>query len=77
MAPWLATTYGIYLLAGCCWLPVVWLQIQMRNIAKDCAEKRMALPARYHLYFKWWFSLGWPAFIGLIVIFYLMVTKPA
>ncbi|MBB4861173.1 putative membrane protein, partial [Novosphingobium chloroacetimidivorans] len=23
-----------------------------------------------------WFALGWPAFIGVIIIFWLMVAKP-
>jgi uncharacterized membrane protein len=66
----------LYVLIGCCWLPVVWLQIRMRNLAIDAANHDLRLPAIYQLYYRWWFALGWPAFIGVMVIFYLMVAKP-
>ena len=62
-------------LVGACWLPVVGIQIQMRRIA-DAAPSDMPLPARYFQLSRMWFLLGWPAFIGVIVIFWLMVTKP-
>lgn len=73
---WLNATYGLYMLAGLCWLPVVWIQVQLRNHLKDAVQNGTALPPRYGLLFRWWFALGWPAFIALVVIFYLMVTKP-
>lgn len=76
MDSWLLTTYAIYVLAGLCWLPVVWIQIQLRNILVSCVESNSPPPARYHKLFNVWFILGWPAFIGLIVIFFLMVIKP-
>lgn len=74
---WLICTYALYLIAGLCWLPVVWLQIQMRNMIRKCIASGEALPARYFRFFKIWFMLGWPAFISLICIFYLMVAKPS
>jgi uncharacterized membrane protein len=74
--PWLALSMVLYVLIGCCWLPVVWLQIQMRDLAIDAANHHVRLPVVYHLYYRWWFTLGWPAFIGVMVIFYLMVAKP-
>jgi len=37
---------------------------------------RAALPAQYHRLFAIWFALGWPAFIGVIAIFALMIWKP-
>lgn len=73
---WLMFTYGIYIIAGLCWLPVVWIQIQLKQIVAECVENGTELPARYHKLFKIWFTLGWPAFIGLVVVFYLMVAKP-
>jgi len=76
MDSWLLSTYAIYLLAGLCWLPVVWIQIQLRKILVNCVESNSTLPTRYRKLFNIWFILGWPAFIGLIVIFFLMVTKP-
>ena len=74
---WLVATYALYAIAGACWLPVVWLQLRIRNqlAAKlDGSPFDAALHARYR---RWWFALGWPAFLGLVVIVHLMVTKPA
>lgn len=73
---WLMLTYGIYVIAGICWLPVVWIQIQLKCIVAQCIDNNEKLPPRYHTLFKLWFLLGWPAFIGLVVVFYLMVAKP-
>ncbi len=73
---WLMMTYGIYILAGLCWLPVVWIQIQLKNIVAKAVESREPLPENYHKLFKIWFILGWPAFAGLVFVFYLMVVKP-
>ena len=72
---WLATSIALYLMVGACWLPVVGIQIRMRRIA-DATPADMRLPARYFQLSRTWFLLGWPAFIGVIVIFWLMVTKP-
>lgn len=74
---WLVATYAIYFVAGLCWLPVVWIQIQLKKMCQYSVENGTELPARYHRLFKLWFLLGWPAFAGLMVIFYLMVAKPA
>lgn len=74
--PWLVSTYGLYLLALACWLPVVWLQLRMRDmLAAKVAGGRFD-EARYGRYFRWWFALGWPAFAGLVWVFWLMVAKP-
>ena len=75
-APWLLLSIALYLAVGCCWLPVVWLQIWMRDLAIDAARHNLPLPALYQFYYRRWFALGWPAFIGVLVIFYLMVAKP-
>jgi uncharacterized membrane protein len=73
---WLLTSIALYGVIGCCWLPVVWLQIRMRDLAGVAAAAGTSLPQRYFRYYRWWFGLGWPAFIGVLVIFYLMVAKP-
>jgi len=73
---WLLITYIIYALVGICWLPVVWIQIQLKKILLDSISHGIELPSRYHQLFRIWFYLGWPAFIGLIVVFFLMVMKP-
>jgi uncharacterized membrane protein len=74
--PWLQMSVVLYALIGCCWLPVVWLQIRMRDLAVSAAANNADLGADYRRYYKLWFALGWPAFIGVLAVFYLMVTKP-
>lgn len=74
--PWLRWSLMLYVLIGCCWLPVVWLQIRMRRLAEAAARDGGALPAVYARYYRWWVVLGWPAFIGVLIVFYLMVAKP-
>jgi uncharacterized membrane protein len=74
--PWLVLSIVLYGLVGCCWLPVVWLQMRMRDLAVDAIHRGQPLPALYEIYYRRWFMLGWPAFIGVLIIFYLMVAKP-
>jgi uncharacterized membrane protein len=75
-SPWLLLSIAMYFLVGACWLPVVWLQIRMRDLAVAAATTSSPLPTEYKKYYRWWIALGWPAFIGVLVIFYLMVAKP-
>jgi uncharacterized membrane protein len=76
-ASWLVAAYALYVLAGACWLPVVWIQIQLRNLATEAAARAVPLPLRYHRLMRSWFVLGWPAFLAVLAIFLLMVTKPS
>ncbi len=74
---WLAWSFALYFVAGACWLPVVWLQIRMRKLARHAMETESALPQQFWTYFRVWVMLGIPAFLALVVVFYLMVAKPA
>ncbi len=74
---WLVWTYALYLLAGLCWIPVVWIQIQLRSMLSVSGGNNTPLPPKYQTLFKIWFILGWSAFISLVLIFFLMVYKPA
>jgi uncharacterized membrane protein len=74
---WIAASLALYVLIGACWLPVVALQIRMRDLAEDAAAANAALPAGYHRLYRIWFWLGWPAFLSVIAIFWLMIAKPA
>ena len=74
---WLAWSIGLYLLAGACWLPVVWMQVKMREMAREAVERGTALPERYFKFFRIWVALGIPAFVALVAVFWLMVAKPA
>jgi uncharacterized membrane protein len=73
---WLLLSIALYLLVGACWLPVVWLQIRMHALAEAAVRASEPLPPRYFAYGRIWFALGWPAFIAVLAIFYLMTAKP-
>ena len=73
---WLLSAMVLYLIVGACWLPVVWLQLRMQGLAMTSAESGTGLPPQYVQYSRWWFALGWPAFLAVMAIFYLMVIKP-
>jgi uncharacterized membrane protein len=73
---WLWVSLVLYILTGLCWLPVVCLQIRLRDLAQHALQTGSDLPLLYHHYMRIWFWLGWPAFISVIIIFQLMVFKP-
>ena len=83
-SPWLLATYALYVFIGACWLPVVWIQIQVkRELASHDGTcdggtgiNGTGLPERVHRLMRYWFILGWPAFTALIAIFVLMIAKP-
>ena len=73
---WLLLAIGLYLLAGACWLPVVWLQMKMRDLARVSRDQVKPLDPQYWVYARIWFWLGVPAFTALVIVFWLMVAKP-
>jgi len=73
--PWIAASLALFVLAGICWLPVVWLQIQMRNIASDAVAHGAPLPEIYWRMARRWFWLGVPAFTSMVLVVALMVFK--
>jgi len=73
---WLMAALAIYVMVGACWIPVVWLQLRMRDLARQASAAGEALPPLYYVYYRRWFALGWPAFAGVVVIFWLMIFKP-
>lgn len=74
---WIMWSFGLYFLAGACWLPVVWIQLRMRDMAQAAARDNTELPAQYWRYLRIWAALGIPAFFALVIVFWLMVAKPA
>ena len=77
MEGWVLASLVLYFVAGACWLPVVALQIRMRDIAQRCLAMGTALPVEYARYRRVWTVLGWPAFGAILLIVYLMIFKPA
>jgi uncharacterized membrane protein len=75
--PWILWSLVLYVIAGACWVPVVWIQIRMAEMAEDAARSGRPLTERFWRYHRVWTALGWPAFIAFIAIFFLMVVKPA
>jgi uncharacterized membrane protein len=74
---WIVWSLWLYLIAGACWLPVVWLQMRLRDVAATADAAGQPLPPLYWRYFRWWVALGIPAFFAFVAVFYLMVAKPA
>lgn len=73
---WVALSLGLYVFVGMFWLPVVWMQIRMRDLAREAHEAGKALPGVYHRLYWWWFAFGFPAFAAILAIIWLMLTKP-
>jgi uncharacterized membrane protein len=74
---WIVASLALYLLAGACWLPVVWMQMRMRDVALQTVSSGGELPDQYWRFLRWWVVLGVVAFVALVAVFYLMVAKPA
>lgn len=74
--PWLALSIGLFAVAGACWLPVLWLQWRMAQMAEAAAARNEPLPPAYARHARCWEALGYPAFIAMLGVFYLMVNKP-
>lgn len=75
--PWIEASLALYLLAGACWIPVVVLQRNVRNLAAAALRAGTPLPSAYRRAMRWWFWLGWPAFSAVLLAYWLMVAKPA
>lgn len=73
---WILWSAVLYLFIGACWLPVVWMQKQMRDLARAAAAAGEPLPPRYFTLYRWWFALGWPAFGAIVAIVALMIVRP-
>lgn len=74
---WIVLSLGLYIVTGLFWLPVVVIQIRLRDLARKCVTTGSPLPARYFQLYRIWFAFGWPAFASVLAIFWLMLTKPS
>ncbi|MGE0747787.1 MAG: DUF2269 family protein [Rhodospirillales bacterium] len=74
---WVLLAIALYLVAGAFWLPVVRMQMRMRDLAAAAAAAGAPLPAAYHRLFRRWFASGFPAFAAVLAIFWLMIAKPS
>jgi uncharacterized membrane protein len=74
---WILLSILLYLLTGAFWLPVVRMQMRMRDLATAAVAAGTPLPAAYHRFFRWWFAFGFPAFAAVLAIFWLMIGRPS
>lgn len=73
---WIVASIALYLVTGAFWLPVVWMQMRMRDLAVAAEATGSPLPPAYHRLFRWWFAFGFPAFAAVLAILWLMIARP-
>lgn len=75
--PWILLSLALYVFTGICWLPVVAIQLRLRDLAREAAAAGAPLPDVYRRLYRIWFALGFPAFAAVLAIFWLMTARPA
>ncbi len=73
---WIDLSLALYVITGIFWLPVVWMQMQMRTLATAAVHDNMPLPPRYYRLFWTWFAFGFPAFASVLGICWLLILRP-
>jgi uncharacterized membrane protein len=73
---WLVTSLLLYAVAGLFWIPVVFMQVEMRDLALTAVAQGAPLPPRYFTLFRRWFVFGIPGFGSVMIILWLMIAKP-
>lgn len=73
---WIALSLMLYVFTGLFWLPVVWIQIRLRDLARAAAADDAPLPPEWHRLYRIWFACGFPAFLAVLTILWLMLEKP-
>jgi uncharacterized membrane protein len=74
---WIVEAAVLYIVAGACWIPVVFVQLRLRDIAQRHAMSATPLGEDFHRLYRRWFALGWPAFIAMALTLWLMVSRPS
>ena len=77
MSGWIGLSLILYAVTGLFWLPVLFIQVRLRDLAREAAASGADLPATYHRLFRIWFACGFPAFAAVLGIIWLMISKPA
>lgn len=77
LSGWVSLSLALYVFVGLFWLPVVWMQIRLRDMARLAAAQGEPLPEAYHRLYRWWLAFGFPAFAAVLAIIWLMLTKPS
>jgi uncharacterized membrane protein len=73
---WVAISLALYVVTGIFWLPVVFIQVRLRDLARTAARSSSPLPPEYHRLYNIWLACGFPAFAAVLAIVWLMLEKP-
>jgi uncharacterized membrane protein len=73
---WLAAALALYVATGLVWLPVVVIQMRMRDLTRQAVATDAPLPESYRRLYRIWFALGIPAFAAVLAILWLMLARP-
>ncbi|WP_406648564.1 DUF2269 domain-containing protein [Aliisedimentitalea scapharcae] len=73
---WILLSLVLYGVTGVFWLPVVWIQIRLRDMARHAVATGGDLTPRYDRLFAIWFVCGFPAFAAVLAIVWLMLERP-
>jgi uncharacterized membrane protein len=73
---WISSSLGLYAVAGLFWVPVIFMQIEMRDLARVAAAQGAPLPPRYFVLIRRWMLFGIPGFGSVMLIVWLMIAKP-
>jgi len=73
---WIVLSVALYLFTGAFWVPVVFMQRKMRDLAQAAAQAQTPLPEEYFRLYRRWFAFGFPAFFAVLTIFWLMIARP-
>ena len=74
---WIVLSILLYLVTGAFWVPVVFFQMRMRDLAVAASRAAEPLPRLYHRLYWTWFAFGFPAFAAVLAIFWLMIARPS
>ena len=72
---WFLLVFSLFIFIGMCWVPVVGIQYKLKALAESSLDSGKLDP-KFTKMMRLWTVLGVPAFISIIVIFWLMIFKP-
>lgn len=75
--PWILLSLGLYVFTGAFWIPVVFMQKRMRDLARAAIAAKSPLPDDYDRLYRRWFAFGFPAFAAVLAIIWLMIARPS
>jgi len=74
---WILASLALYAITGAFWIPVVFMQRRMRDLARAAAAQGAPLPEAYFKLYRLWFAFGFPAFFAVLAIIWLMIARSA